>query len=265
MRSNWSAKQTGFTLVELLVALAIMTIMAALSWKGLDIMLRSREITQTRVDEVASLQNVMRQWEADLNAVFPITTAAGAPTLSSNSAGITSTNAIKGTQVTTPTSNSSSTSTQVMAIDWDGRVLKVMRRSSTPSALGTDSGLNVVGWTMRDNTWVRWQSPDLFRTADLISAWTLVNQWALNPSSESKQQETVLFNSAGWQIYFFRDNAWSNPLSSSGAVSNANSANPSSALTSIPDGIRIEVQLPKSLGGSIIKDWVRPAFSINRS
>jgi len=257
MHTNTSLKQTGFTLVELLVALAIMAIMAALSWKGIDIMLRSREMTQTRVDEVASLQNVMRQWEADLNAVFPVTTTTGAPALPANP----NATANPGANIAV----ASGASAQIMAIDWDGRVLKVMRRSSTPNTLGSDSGLNVVGWTMRDNNWVRWQSADLFRTSDLINAWNQVNQWALNPSSESKQYETVLFNSAGWQIYFFRDNAWSNALSSSGSVPHANSGNPSSALTSIPDGIRIEVQLPMSLGGSIIKDWVRPSFSINRT
>ena len=70
--------QNGFTLIEVLVALFIMAIMAALSWRGLEVMLRSREITQKRVDEVAAFQNVMRQWEADLNAVFPLSGSATA-------------------------------------------------------------------------------------------------------------------------------------------------------------------------------------------
>ncbi len=227
-----------------------MAIMAALSWRGLDVMLRSREITQKRVDEVASFQNVMRQWDADLNAVFPLSSAATATATVVPSAASTT---------------STSPQSQIMAIDWDGRVLRIMRRSSTPSSDGKDSGLNVVGWTMRDNNWVRWQSPDLTRSADLINAWAQASQWAQNPGSESKQYETQLIGSSGWQIYYFRDNAWSNPLSSSGSVNSANTSTPSSWMNGVPDGIRVEVQLPPSLGGTLVKDWVRPSFSINRS
>lgn len=244
------SKQNGFTLVELLVALAVMVIMAGLSWQGLDVMLKSREITQQRVDEIASLQNVMRQWDADLNAVFPVNPNGTAPGLLNNS---------------NPNANSATSASQPMAIDWDGRVLKMVRRSSTPSPQGADGGLNVVGWTMRDGAWMRWQSPNLISTIDLAQAWSQVSLWAQNPGSDSKQFETLLFQSGGWQIYYFRDNAWSNPLSSSGSGAVSNSANTSSALSNIPDGIRIEVQLPPSLGGTLIKDWVRPAFSTNRT
>ena len=255
--STSTPKQRGFTLVELLVALAIMAIMAALSWRGLEVMLRSREITQKRVDEVAAFQNVMRQWDADLNAVFPLS---GSATATASVTTSVTTSAPAGSPTSAP-----STQAQVMAIDWDGRVLRIMRRSSTPNPEGKDSGLNVVGWTMRDNMWVRWQSPDLTRSIDLINAWSQVTQWAQNPGSESKQYETQLIGSSGWQIYYFRDNAWSNPLSSSGSVNNANTSTPSSAMSGVPDGIRIEIQLPQSLGGTLVKDWVRPSFSINRS
>ena len=281
--SKQNEYQSGFTLVELLVALAVMAIMAALSWRGLDVMLRSREITQARVDQIASLENVFRQWDADLNAVFPVTTLGGAPSLG-NAAGAAGTSGATGTSgpggaassgtssaqaFTAPSAYANNQNTpaaaQVMAIDWDGRVLKLVRRSITAGPQGTDGGLNVVGWTVRNNTWMRWQSPDLTRTNDLMSAWSQVSLWAQNPSSESKQYETSLFNTGGWQIYYFRDNAWSNPLSSSGYSNGVNASNPSSSVSTVPDGIRIEVQLPTNLGGTIVKDWVRPAFSVNRS
>ena len=265
-------KAQGFTLVELLVALAIMAIMAGLSWRGLDVMIKSREITQKRVDEIASLENVMRQWDADLNALFPITTSGAAPSFvsqpnnsaASNSAAsnsAASNSAIGNSAPSNAASTLSNNSTQILSIDWDGRVLKLMRRSGTPSLQGTDSGLNVVGWTMRDNTWVRWQSPDLVRSQDLIAAWNQVSLWGQNAGSESKQYETVLMSSGGWQIYYYRDNAWSNPLSSSGATPSSSAV----GAGNIPDAVRIEVQLPPSLGGTILKDWVRPSFSISRS
>lgn len=302
--------QAGFTLVELLVALVIMVIMTGLSWRGLDVMLRSSELTQTRVDDIAALQNMIRQWDADLNAVHPVAVNGGpvvilnsantvAPsfnqTLSApfNATPSSAASAANAANSATPTTSSSASpgsmaqnanTSQVMSIDWDGRVLRLLRRSSTPAPGGLDTGLNVVGWTIRDNVWLRWQSPDLTRTSDLVNAWTQATLWAQNPSSEAKQYETPLMKTAGWQIYYFRENAWSNALSSSGLNSSsqntASPTNPSNSIntlsptnipssgiagTYLPDAIRLEIQLPPALGGSLVKDWVRPTFSINRS
>lgn len=60
------ARQRGFTLIEVLVALAIMAVMAGMAWRGIDAVLRSREISQTKLDQVAKLQTVLAQWEQDL-------------------------------------------------------------------------------------------------------------------------------------------------------------------------------------------------------
>lgn len=269
----------GFTLVELLVALAIMAIMAGLSWQGIDVMLKSRELTQARVDEVASAQNAVRQWVADLDAIFPVNSNPSALTGVANSTTISGATAPLA-QVSTNSLSSRSSTLQnqnlLMAIDWDGRVLRLVRRSSTPSLQGADAGLCVVGWTLRDNRWVRWQSPDITRTADLVRAWSEVGLWAQNPGTQSKQYETELFSSGGWQLYYFRQNAWSNPLSSAGTPAsstqtadtqplNAQSNNTINLSNSVPDGIRLEIELPKNLGGKLIKDWVRPTFTLNRS
>ena len=42
----------GFTLVELLVALFVLSLVAVLSWRGLDGMVRTQSQVQTRADEV---------------------------------------------------------------------------------------------------------------------------------------------------------------------------------------------------------------------
>jgi general secretion pathway protein J len=67
----------GFTLVELLVALFVMAVLAALAWQGVDGMLRAREATQTTMDRTLRLNTVVTQWEQDLAALYE--TAAAPP------------------------------------------------------------------------------------------------------------------------------------------------------------------------------------------
>ena len=60
---------TGFTLIEVLVALAIMAVMTAVAWQGLSTLQRTREHTQARTEAVERLSLAMAQWEADLAAL----------------------------------------------------------------------------------------------------------------------------------------------------------------------------------------------------
>lgn len=59
----------GFTLVELLVALFVMAVLAALSWQGIDGMLRTRGATQEAIDRTLRMNTVLTQWEQDLAAL----------------------------------------------------------------------------------------------------------------------------------------------------------------------------------------------------
>ncbi|MCF8204000.1 MAG: prepilin-type N-terminal cleavage/methylation domain-containing protein [Methylotenera sp.] len=59
----------GFTLVEVLVALVVMATMAAMAWRGIDALVRSREIAQGHLAQTSRLQTVMAQWEVDLRAL----------------------------------------------------------------------------------------------------------------------------------------------------------------------------------------------------
>ena len=63
----------GFTLVELLVAIAVMALMAILSWRGLDGMSRAQTQTLARSDEVLVLQAGLAQWKSDLDATVSYT------------------------------------------------------------------------------------------------------------------------------------------------------------------------------------------------
>jgi len=131
----------GFTLVEVLVALALMAVLALLSWRGLDSMLRTRDITGARIHTVTLAQVSLLQWQADLNAVQTV------PLLMNDT-----------------------------ALSWDGRVIRMLRRSGTPllaedslrqmptpdqatppAAASADAGMQVVAWTVRDGHWWRWR------------------------------------------------------------------------------------------------------------
>jgi general secretion pathway protein J len=59
----------GFTLVEVLVALLVMSIMAVLAWQGVDGIVRAREASAGRLDQTLRLQTVLAQWEHDLAAL----------------------------------------------------------------------------------------------------------------------------------------------------------------------------------------------------
>jgi general secretion pathway protein J len=62
----------GFTLIEVMVSLLILAVMSAMSWKGMDSIMRSREIAESSVRRTLRLQSVMKQWQADLNTVVDV-------------------------------------------------------------------------------------------------------------------------------------------------------------------------------------------------
>lgn len=217
-------QQKGFTLIELLIAITLMAVLAGLSWRGLDSLMRSRDITQAQVDKSAVLQTVLAQWQADLNAVQPVP-------------GITE-----------------------AGVMWDGRTLRMTRRATAWRADGADAGLWVVAWTLRGTQWLRWQSAPVQTRAALQQAWANAERWGQNPSAEDANFETALLPLEAWQLTYFRGNAWTNPLSSSGS---GNSSKPNDNQGSLPDAIRLLIDLPASTGvrGRITLDWVRPHFS----
>ncbi len=216
-------KQRGFTLIELLIAITLMAVLAGLSWRGLDSLMRSRDITQAQADKSAVLQTVLAQWQADLNAVQPVPSIVDAGVL------------------------------------WDGRTLRITRRATAWRADGTDAGLWVVAWTLRGNQWLRWQSAPLQTRAALEQAWGHAERWGQNPSSDDAAFETNLIPLDAWQLTYFRGNAWTNPLSSAVDTPQSNTT----GQDALPDAIRLHIDLPASSGvrGRMTLDWVRPNFN----
>jgi len=58
--------RAGFTLIEVMVALVVLSVMTLMGWRGIEAMLRTREIAQANLETTARLQTVLAQWEQDL-------------------------------------------------------------------------------------------------------------------------------------------------------------------------------------------------------
>ena len=63
------ARLSGFTLVEVLVALLVMAIMAGMAWQGVDGIVRSRDASQLQLERTLRLNTVLAQWDQDLAAI----------------------------------------------------------------------------------------------------------------------------------------------------------------------------------------------------
>lgn len=218
----------GFTLIELLVALGVMALMAGLSWRGIDGMASTQARLKQHADHIMTLQAGLAQWNADLDAMLRLPN--------------------------TP------------ALDWDGRALRVTRRNTGPDS----DGLVVAAWTLRSvdgrGYWIRWQSSPVRTRGELQNAWLSAAQWAQNPSTADKQREVKVIALDQWKVFFFRGDAWTNPLSSDGAPpppptpTGAGASEPTSrADLVVPDGIRLVLTLPSdsAIAGTLTRDWER--------
>lgn len=61
----------GFTLVEVLVALVVMATLAALAWRGVDAIVRSRDANAAQMERTLRLNTVLAQWAQDLQQLHP--------------------------------------------------------------------------------------------------------------------------------------------------------------------------------------------------
>jgi len=213
MRRYSTRRGHGFTLIELLVAISLMALMAVLSWRGLDGISRAQGQLLGRADQVQTLQTTLGQWTTDLDAM------AEQPDLP--------------------------------GLDWDGRALRILRRASVEA----DAGLRVVAWTQRSvnglGQWLRWQSPPLQNRSDLDLAWQKAALWAQSPGDDDRLREVQTVALDGWQIFYFRQNAWTNPLSSAGT---------DDARPTLPEGVRLVLSLApgQAISGPLTRDWVQP-------
>lgn len=225
-------RDAGFTLVELLVALAVMAMLALMAWRGVDAMSRAQESTRRIGADVQALQAGLIQWGVDLDAMLP--------------------------------------PGPVTALDYDGQVLRITRQylvgdantaQTDPQATLEGGGVRVVAWGARmadgQRQWLRWQSPMLRTRAQWEQAWLQAGLWGQNPNADLRSSEVAIVPVDQWELFYFRNNSWTSPLSSASEGGSA-----ALAEQPPPDGVQLVLHLApgQAISGRLRRDWVRPTL-----
>ncbi len=170
----------GFTLIELMVAIAALALLALMSWRGLDGMARAQGHTHERADAVLTLQTALTQWSVDLDAIVALA--------------------------------------QTRPIDWDGRLLRLTRRGSD-NALPVVYVVAWTSRADADGVarWRRWQSQPLTTHGAWQQAWAQSALWAQAGAIQASGAEVALMPLDGWQLYYFRADRWG-PAVGAGAL-----------------------------------------------
>lgn len=162
------ARHAGFTLVELLAAIALMALMAALSWRGLDGMAQAQAQIGRHADEVLALQTGLAQWRVDLDALAEIP--------------------------------------QVDGIDWNGSTLRLTRLSAAEGeGLRVVAWTRRAH---PEGQWMRWQSPAVRTAGEWSDAWNRAALWAQQAGAADRRLEVGVAPLQAWQVLYFQNGTW---------------------------------------------------------
>jgi len=224
-------KQRGFTLIEVMVALAVMGILTVMAWQGIEGIIKAQRFGRARSDEVAMVQTLLAQWQNDLNAID----------LNASS------NYAKG----------------IPPLQYDGQILRLVRADDMRS----DRALRVVCWAKRTaernatggseganspGVLMRWQSPPITTATDLRQAWNDAQTWAQGSNADTLQTNALaLLPITDWKLQVFQNGAWleTGPIT------------PDSADRVNLQGLRLVFtpQAGSLFAGAITRDWIRPS------
>jgi general secretion pathway protein J len=132
----------------------------------------------------------------------------------------------------------------------DGASVRLTRR--------TPEGIQVVAWSLRPSdsgsTWIRWASPAATTVAALQDNWFR----SLQLQGDEPGSLRTLTGLSAWQVYFYRDNAWTNCQSSADvAIAPVPGASAPTVTRAVrPNGVRVVLSFApgSGLNGDLTRD-----------
>ncbi len=212
----------GFTLVEVLVALMVMALMAAMAWQGVDGVVRSRNDSQTRLEQTLRLNTVVAQWEQDLGWIQD---TGAAPGLQFDGVSLRMTR---------------STAGGMQVVVWSLR----------PASLTGTNSSNTSSPTPTGEVLQRWAGPVVTSKNELQEQWFRSLQFL----GSEPGQLSALSGLSRWEVYFFQGNAWANAQSTGNSAGNGSNTNIGSQ--ALPTGVRLVLTFAEGSGntGALTRD-----------
>jgi general secretion pathway protein J len=219
-------RASGFTLVEVLVALVIMAVIAAMGWQGVATMARARDIGAAASERSLRLSALVGQWEQDLAAVYD--------------------------------------SPQVPGLSFDGGALRIVRRAEGgvqvvvwslrdgvwrrwTSPLATRAGMLQQAWLASQQ--LQGNETGQLRLIDGVTDWQ-VYFWRGQGWSNAQSSADVVVVAAAAPAA----SSAAPPASGASGASGAGAAQAGAAQTTrtlLPSGVRLQIDLPE---GRLLRD-----------
>lgn len=216
----------GFTLVELMVAIAVLAVMGSMSWLGLDALLRSKARAQEHATATAALQIALNQWALDLDQSVYLG------------------------------------GTEPMA--WDGKIFRLTRRMAEPEN-GLQVTAWAVQMHQGSSSLQRWQSGPVVSVEQWRNAWKEAEGWA-GAGATSRVVDVVEASRLDVAFWSRSSGAWVDAQLAQASEPPEDRKGVLRSVASTKKIQPMGVQLRLKIGSGVIeKNWVSPLWTVTRS